>query len=131
MKKYYKIVLTLCLLMVVVISNSIATSTSYSVNLEPSLLPTTAANGTKSNSSDQNATNIINYMGGDYYRANAWIDDERGSKAADTVRTYYGNGTHTMPYNRKVRAGEYLKLRMSNVDWTYVRVRVEGYVNFK
>lgn len=131
MKKYYKIVLTLCLLMVVVISNSIATSASYSINLEPSLLPTTAANGSKSTSSDQNATNIINYMGGNYTEANAWIDDANGSKAANTVRMYYGNGTHTMPYNRTVRAGESLKLRMSNATWTHVRVRVEGYVNFK
>lgn len=131
MKKYYKIVLTLCLLMVVVISNSIATSASYAINLERSLLPSTAVNGTKSSSSDQNATNIINYMGGSYNEANAWIDDVSGSKAANTVRMYYGNGTHTMPYNRTVRAGESLKLRMSNATWTHVRVRVEGYVNFK
>lgn len=131
MKRYHKIVLTFCLGIIILIGNSIATSTSYTSTLPRTLLPNTIVNGRKTSSSDQNATNRIDEIGGKYDVANVWIDDTSGSKAANTVRMYEGQGTYTLPYNRDVKSGESLKLRMSNATFTYVNVTVKGYVNFK
>lgn len=126
----WKLVLVSLVLILLLAVPAIASSSSYYVNLPNFNLHINLVAGTKS-STNQNASNKVSNVGGDYTNFVAWVDNKTtGNKVTQAVNCFERTTTN-LAYSPNPAVGNSLMARGRNAKWSTVQVSCSGTFDFK